>query len=140
MKLALKYILALLIVIGVLVVATRGIERFSFYNIPTPDSETSIGGRKGTAFFHDEGLYGGQRQFLAHGGTPNSLRNPRTLIDPSQVGFSYNSIVNRNAYADLFNNKGERRKNPNFKFVTKFKELLLNPARYALPTYSFATI
>lgn len=109
-----------------------------FYNIP--DLHTSIGGRKGKYVGNPSyGMYDDQYKALARGDINHVSAFP-TLIDPSQVGFSYNSFVNRNTYADFYNNIGERRRNPNFKFITRFKGIELHPARYTNPEYSFASI
>lgn len=73
-------------------------------------------------------------------GYPNALYATPTIIDSSQVGFSTNSIVNRNQYSDFYDSVGNRRINPNFKFFTKFRGLELNPAVYSEPQYSFSKI
>jgi len=104
-----------------------------------PDLATSIGGRKGMAFNNSHGMY--QRNVEhAKTGTPNKVKYQRTFLKPSSIGFSHNSIVNRNVYSDFYNNIDERRKNPYFKYITRFNGLNLHPARYAVPEYKFATI
>lgn len=110
----------------------------TFYNLP--NLETSIGGRKGSYVGnYSRGMYADERDHLRHG-APNQVHYQRTFIDPSEVGFSYNSFVNRNTYADFYNHIDERRKNPNFKFITRFNGLELHPARYALPDYPFSAL
>lgn len=104
-----------------------------------PNLATSIGGRKGTAYNNSHGLYDTDRSH-AITGTPNKANYRRLLLRPQNIGFSYNSIVNRDVYSDFYNNINERRKNPIFKYITKFNGLNLNPARYSLPQYRFAMI
>lgn len=125
-----------LIVVIIIEYIRGGIERF----FDIPNQKTSIGGNKGDyEGYPAYGIYPKQYNMLANGG-PNLVDARPVIIDPSQVGFSYNSFVNRNTYADFYNNVGERRENPNFKFITRFKGLNLNPERYSLPSYSFASI
>ena len=109
-----------------------------------PDIASTIGGFKGYSVRHPEGIgaYGldpQQRRHVAQG-APNVLTNPRTLIKPSQVGFSNNSFVNRNVYADLFDSVGNRRTNPYFKYITRFTGLNLDPVTFSQPMYRFARI
>lgn len=109
-----------------------------------PDLASTIGGRKGysTRCPTDIGSYGldsQQRRHVAQG-APNILTNPRTLIKPSQIGFSNNSFVNRNVYADFYDSVGDRRRNPNFKFITKFQGINVDPVRWSQPMYRFARI
>lgn len=124
--------------------AFASLSRHSPYYEAIPDLASKIGGRKGYSTRHPEsigayGLYAAQKSHIARG-YPNTLTSPRTLIKPSQVGFSYNSLVNRNVYADLFDSVGNRRLNPTFKYITRFTGLNLDPAKFSQPLYRFARI
>jgi len=114
------------------------VRKLPQYTAP-PDLATSIGGRKGTAYHNSHGLYDSDRKH-ATTGTPNRARYRQTLLRPQNIGFSYNSIVNRNVYSDFYNNVNERRTAPKFKYVTKLNGLNLKPSRYSLPQYRFAMI
>lgn len=104
-----------------------------------PKLATSIGGRKGTAYYNSHGMYDADVKH-AQTGTPNRSKYQRTLLKPSSIGFSHNSLVNRNTYSDFYNNVNERLKSPSFRYITRFGGLSLNPARYSLPLYRYAMI
>jgi hypothetical protein len=110
-------------------------------NFETPNRETAIGGMKGDCpgCHNGIGFYQEERKAFVKG-NPNPLYGKRTIIDPSQIGFSTNSIINRNQYSDFFDSNGNRRDNPNFKFFTRYKGLGLNPSVYSEPEYSFSTL
>ena len=73
-------------------------------------------------------------------GAPNLIKNRKVIINPANVGFSANSMINRNVYADIYNNIGARRLNPVFKSFSKFGQAGLGEARYAVPEYPFSTV
>jgi hypothetical protein len=111
------------------------------FEYPRPDRKTAIGGMKGACpmCHNGVGYYGEERVQFKSGGPANRY-GKRTLIDPAQVGFSTNGIVNRNQYSDFYDSVGTRRQNPNFKFFTRFNGLELNPMTYSEPEYSFSMI
>lgn len=105
-----------------------------------PDPLTAIGGRKGNyANLPAYGVYDSDVKHMMTG-TPQRARATRTILKPEYVGFSANSIVNRNYYDDLYNHVGDRKPNPIFKYITKEKSLRVNPNKYSSPEYSFASI
>ena len=104
-----------------------------------PKLATSIGGRKGITYNNSYGMYDADIKH-ARTGTPNRSKYQRTLLKPSSIGFSYNSFVNRNTYGDMWNSVNTRKKNPYFRYITRFNGLNLHPARYSLPEYRFAMI
>jgi hypothetical protein len=113
-------------------------------NFETPNRETAIGGMKGPSqecpgCKNGIGFYQEERKAFVKG-NPNPLYGKRTIIDPSQIGFSTNSIINRNQYSDFYDSIGNRRDNPNFKFFTRYNGLGLNPSVYSEPEYSFSTL
>ena len=109
-----------------------------------PDIASTIGGFKGYSVRHPEGVgaYGldpQQRRHVAQG-APNVLTNPRTLIKPETIGFSANSVVNRDYYNDVFDSVGNRRTNPLFRFITRVGGINVDPVRWSQPMYRFARI
>lgn len=124
--------------------AFASLSRHSPYYEAIPDLASKIGGRKGYSTRHPEsvGAYGLDASQAVHAarGAPNSITAKRTLIRPEQVGFSYNSFVNRNVYADFYDSVGNRRTNPYFKYITRFTGLNLDPVRFSQPMYRFARI
>jgi len=113
-------------------------EKFEY---PIPNKKTAIGGIKGECPMCHNGIgfYGETKKQFSRGG-PTYRYGKRTIIDPSQVGFSTNGIVNRNQYSDFYDSVGNRRQNPNFKFFTRFNGLELHPMTYSEPEYNFSMI
>lgn len=113
-------------------------EKFEY---ALPNKETSIGGQKGPCPMCHNGI-GYYPEDYSHFtlGSPNGLYGKKTIIDPSQIGFSSNSLINRNQYSDFYDSIGNRRLNPNFKFITKFRGLELHPMVYSEPEYSSSVI
>jgi hypothetical protein len=104
-----------------------------------PNILTAIGGIKGKNYTGSVGLYPSDRNHLKTG-APYLNKNKRTIIRPELVGFSANSFVNRDTYSDFYNHVGERKKSPDFRYVTKLNGLNLNPSRYSTPQYRFSSI
>ena len=143
-------ILTIIVVWAALSVMNNGVENYMGYStlvrkLPKyeaiPNLLTSIGGAKSNFNYPDNiiGLYPADRSHLKTG-APYKIGQTRTIIRPELVGFSANSFVNRDIYSDFFNEKGDRRKNPQFRYITKFNGLSLNPRRYSTPQYKFASI
>lgn len=93
-----------------------------FYNIPT----------------YFQGQYVSATQRLLD--KVNKIRSNTIFSDPIRVGFSYDSEINRDQYGDFYDTTTDRRHNPNFKFVTRFRGDNLNPAKYSLPDYAFTPL
>lgn len=84
--------------------------------------------------------YSPNDQRLFKEGIPRQIPIDRTLIKPSQIGFSKTNYINRDTYSDIYNGDGERRENPVFRYVTKAKGYELYPARFSEPNYRFYQI
>jgi hypothetical protein len=107
-----------------------------------PNLMTAIGGMKGNyKNYPAYGVYDAEVKHMATG-TPQRARATRTILKPEYVGFSANSIVNRNYYDDIYNHVGDRKQNPIFQYITKEKGLSTVPtaSRYAEPQYRFSII
>jgi hypothetical protein len=98
--------------------------------------------KKNKETFINDDLTRGQQyspndKILFKEGVPRSLPFGRTLIKPSQIGFSKNNYIDRDTYSDIYNGDGERRQNPVFRYVTHAKGYEVFPARFSEPDYKF---